>query len=185
MKEKIIFESENGRTIETSILKKIIIPNFLLVIIFAIFMFAIVRFDFKENPLFFIIPIILIIQILISKLLKLNSKKVYYLEFNNNNIFVKYKRGNSDQNITLPIFSTEINLIELKDHRSFFNGIQINLLNKNAREKLKLLDGDWNYVTFEKIYLEFKERKNERIPENEKRVFEQLQIMNGAKKNDG
>ena len=185
MKDRTIFESEHSKTIEPSIFKKLILPNIVLVLLFGIFTFSAVKFDFKENPLLFLVPIIFIIQISISKLLKRNSKKVYYLEFNNNNIFAKFRRGNTEQNITLPIFSTEINLIELKDHKSYFEGIQINLLNKNIGEKLKLLESDWNYDTFEKIYLEFKERKNEKIPENEKRVYEQLQIMNGTKKNDG
>ncbi len=107
------------------------------------------------------------------------------MEFSNNNIYARFTRGNSQDNITLPISSTDINLIELKDYRSFFDGIQINMLNKNVGAKLRFLDSDWNYETFEKIYLEFKKRKNENIPENELKVYEQLQIMNGTKKNVG
>ncbi len=185
MKEKIIFEIDHSKNNGTTVWRKLFLPNLILILLLGILIFSTVKFDFKENPLLFLVPLILIFQIAIWKLIKFNYKKVYYLEFSNNNIFVKFTRGNSQDQITLPIFSTDINMIELKDHRSFFDGIQIKLLNKNLGAKLRLLDSDWNYEAFEKFYVEFKKRKNESIPTNETRVFEQLQIMNGTKKNDG
>lgn len=185
MEEKIIFESEHFTHNELNIWRKILLPNLLIILLFGILTFSTVKFDFEENPILFLAPGILIIQIVILKLIKFNYKKVHYLEFSNNNIYARFTRGNSQDNITLPISSTDINLIELKDYRSFFDGIQINMLNKNVGAKLRFLDSDWNYETFEKIYLEFKKRKNENIPENELKVYEQLQIMNGTKKNVG
>ena len=185
MKEKVIFETIQSENSRSSILVKVLLPNFIFILLFGILTFSTFKFDFEENPLLFLIPVIFIIQIVIWKLIKFNYKKVHYLEFSNNNIYARFTRGYSQHNITLPISSTDINLIELKDYRSFFDGIQINVLNKNIGTKLRLLDSDWSYETFEKIYLEFKKRKNENIPENEIKVYEQLQIMNRTRKNVG
>ena len=165
--------------------RKLFLPNLVLILLLGILIFSTVKFNFEENPLLFLVPVILIFQISIRELIRFNYKKVYYLEFSNNNIYARFTRRKSQHNITLPLWSTYINLIELKDYRSFFDGIQINVLNKNVATKLRLLDLDWSYDAFEKIYLEFKKRKNENIPENEIKVYEQLQIMNGTRKNVG
>lgn len=84
------------------------------------------------------------------------------------------------EEVVWTINSTQIQLVELKDHRSFFEGIQINFKNNTDQSKLKLLDKDWDYIDFESIYTDFKKRKKEGIPVNEKKVFHQLQLMNNT-----
>ncbi len=42
------------------------------------------------------------------------------------------------------------------------------------------MEKNWSYIDFENIYIEFKRRKNEEIPENEISVFKQLQLMNNS-----
>jgi len=59
---------------------------------------------------------------------------------------------------------------------SFCNGL--NLIDRNQDSIYNLTNKDWNYKDFEIIYTEFKRRKKEVFPENEKSAFKQLQIMN-------
>ncbi|MEO9257596.1 MAG: hypothetical protein ABI207_04390, partial [Crocinitomicaceae bacterium] len=108
------------------------------------------------------------------------SKKVTSLEMTDYSLEITYLKNNKEFNVSLPINSTKIELFELKDYKSYFYGLQINLINSYKMEKLKLKEEFWSYEEFEAIYTEFKKRKKESIPENEISAFEQLQIMNGT-----
>ncbi len=180
MKEKIIFESDKSTILETSVFKKLILPNIILGLLLVIFIFVNVDFEYKVLiiSVLSILMVVVTLKLLISKLLKLNTKIVNHITFYNDRIFAKFRKGNEQQNITLPIHSTEIKLIELRDHKSFFEGVQIKFLNKNRGVTLKLLDADWNYHQFERIFFEFKKRKNEDIFEDEKMIYEHLQVIN-------
>jgi hypothetical protein len=109
------------------------------------------------------------------------SKKVNHVQFDNNFITFTYRRAKKTKQVSWKIKSTEIELFELKNHKSHFEGLQINFINKTEKTKLKLLESDWSYEDMEQIYFYFKNRKNEEIPENELLALRQLQIMTNSK----
>ncbi|MBV2165451.1 MAG: hypothetical protein KUL76_02820 [Kaistella sp.] len=185
VEKNLSFEIHNSKSKETSnFFKKFILPHLILLfLVFIPLLFFALDFSFINEPIFYFAVSIVLLQILIFKILKFYSKKIYRIQFANNFITINYKSGNSDRTTNLLLDATSIQLFEIKDHRSFFQGLQINFLNKRLREKYKLLDSEWNYIQMEEIYNEFKRRKNERIPENEKNAYAQLQVMNGTQKN--
>ncbi|MBW8360635.1 MAG: hypothetical protein K0M56_00450 [Kaistella sp.] len=141
---------------------------------------------FIEKPVFIETPIIYAIlgitafYALLFSTLKYFSKKVKYVEFNDKLVTFKYKSGLKEYQLTWKINATGIELFELKDYKTHFEGLQINFLNKTEKIKLKLLECDWSYLDFEAIYLYFKERKNEKIRESEILPLQQLQLMNNS-----
>ncbi len=178
--EKITFKIEENPRQDVFFSQTFLANLFLMAALIVPFIINIFNIGFTGEPILYFALGIFTVQILISKLLKFNSRKIEFIEFEDGFITLNYKQRNQIKSSTLNINSTQIQLIELKDHRSFFKGLKINLTNEN--EKYKLSDSEWNYVPMEKIYLEFKSRKNEKIPKNESRAFEQLQIMNGTNK---
>lgn len=131
-----------------------------------------------SSPFFYLILLILGLQLLIIYAIRFFSKKIISIEFQGDFLVFEYKRGISFAKTVLPIQTTRIELFERKDYKSFFAGIQINFVNSDLHVKLKMLDKHWRYDNFEKIYTTFKRLKHEAIPANELAPFKQLQIMN-------
>lgn len=140
----------------------------------------ITKTQFPENPILYGILGVLLFYVLLFLLIDYVTKKVIKVVLRSNTISLVYKFMNKSDELVWTINATQIQLIELKDHRSFFEGIQINFKNSADQSKLKLLDKDWDYSDFESIYTEFKNRKKEGIAVNEKPVFHQLQLMNNT-----
>ncbi|MCA0427584.1 MAG: hypothetical protein LCH37_09125 [Bacteroidetes bacterium] len=180
MEKNNIFEIENLKNKnESNFLKSFIFRNkelFFLVIAPVLIYFTKVENEFK--PLLYCIFSIAIIQVVVLKIIRFYSKKTIRVHFQENKIIINYRFGLIEKTKTLSLESTSVELFILKDHRSFFQGIQLNILNLTYREKYKLYDSDWSYLDIELIYNEFKRRKSEEIPENEKIPYEQLKLLN-------
>lgn len=180
MENSIIFEIVNLKSKdESNNLKNFISRNkefFFLVITPVLIYFTKVGNEFK--PLLYCIFSIATIQVIVLKIIRFYSKKTIRVHFQENKIIISYRFGQTEKTKTLGLESTSVELFILKDHRSFFQGLQLNILNLTNGEKYKLYDSDWSYIDIELIYNEFKRRKKEEVPENEKIPYEQLKLLN-------
>lgn len=140
----------------------------------------IAQVTFNENPIIYGLFAITAIYSLIFIAIKFFTKKVIKVKFDLNSITFTYRYTVEISEYTARINSTSIQLFELKNHKSHFEGIEINFTNKIEKKNFKLMEKNWSYIDFENIYIEFKKRKNEEIPENEISVFKQLQLMNNS-----
>ncbi len=155
----------------------LILSSSLIILIY----FVATETTFENNPSIYLVAFILAIRAIVLMFIRENSKKVISIEFKESDISIEFIRNGVIAISTFPIKRMDIELFELKDHKSFFEGLQLNLIYKSKREKFKILYEIWNYKDFENIYSEFKQRKNEKIPaDNEKDPFKQLQIMNNT-----
>jgi len=193
-KDKIIFnsKSKNDKTKKEKdsffnfmILSNIIIIGICIIVIFSSGSLGGVK---PIYIVFFAIVVLIIsIQVIFYKLIIFYTKRVYEIVFNGNQISIRFKKGTEEEQTTLNIHSSEIKLFELKDRRSSFIGLEMNIIDRDFNKKYVLTDRDWSYKAFEKIYLKFRQLKNEEVPKNEEVAFRQLQIMNNSyeKKNAG
>lgn len=133
---------------------------------------------FKENPIIYLIFGIVGFYAAIFMAIKFFSRKVIKITFDLNTAIFTYRYKIGIYQHTSKLNSTLIQLIELKDHKSYFEGIQINFKDTLERKSFKLMQANWSYNDLENIYKEYKARKKEEIPENEFPVFTQHQIMN-------
>ena len=136
--------------------------------------------NFNENPIIYGIFAITAFYSLIFISINFFIKKVIKIKFELNFITFTYRYRTGIYEYSTRINSTSIQLFELKNHKSHFEGIEINFTNKIEKKNFKLMEKNWSYIDFENIYIEFKKRKNEEIPENEISVFKQLQLMNNS-----
>ena len=170
-------------------LKYVVLPNLILVgfCIIGIYAYSassiespIINFFEDINPIYYIIIGILGVQFLVYRIGKYNSNKVIKIGFKGDQILLNFKKGSSEDFTKLKIHLTEIKLVEIRNYKSFFIGLQIYFFDNTFRKQYILFDKDWGNQRFEEIYTEYKKRKGEKIPENEKDAFKQLQIMNGT-----
>ena len=135
---------------------------------------------FAENPIIYGIFVIVAFYSLLFIVIKFFTKKVIKLKFDLNTITFTYRYKRKISEYTTRINTTSIELLELRNHKSHFEGLEINFKDEIGKRNYKLIENNWSYFDFENIYIEFKKRKNEEIPENEISVFKQLQLINNS-----
>jgi len=154
-------------------------PYFIGTILIGIYL-LISQITFSENPIVYGLFSIVGFYSIVFILIKFFTKKVIKLKIDVNTITFTYRYMFEVSQNTTQINSTSIQLFELKNHKSHFEGFEINFKDHIERKSFKLIEQNWSYIDFENIYSEFKNRKNESIPENETDVFKQLQLMNNS-----
>lgn len=154
-------------------------PYFIGTILIGIYL-LITQVTCSENPIIYGLFAIVGFYSIILILIKFFTKKVIKLKIDSNTITFTYRHMAKISEYTTPINSTSIQLFELKNHKSHFEGFEMNFKNHLEKQSFKLIEQNWSYLDFENIYSEFKKRKNEGIPENETGVFKKLQLMNNS-----
>lgn len=181
---------ERGFTVESSKKRSMLLATLLykgnlvyLIIAFTLLFYILfIQESIIENPILFFLLIVLAFYSFLFQLMFLLSRKVYKVQFDLNTITFYYRYLLSTQKVTWNIDSTTINLYALKDYQSFFTGFEIAFKNNVENIKLKLIENSWTDAELKEIYLTFKKIKNEAIAENEKDLFEQLQLMTVSKR---
>ena len=144
------------------------------------FYLIICKVTFLENPLIYVVFAIVGFYSLIFILIKLFTKKVIKIKFDLNTITFTYLYKTTISEHTTKINSTSVQLLELRNHKSYFEGIEINFKDIIDNKSFKLMGQNWSYIDMENIYIEFKKRKNEEIAKDENSTFKQLQLINNS-----
>ena len=144
------------------------------------FYLLITKVTFLENPLIYGVFAIVGFYSLIFILIKFFTKKVIKVRFDLNTITFTFRYKTTISKYTTKINSTSIQLLELRNHKSHFEGIEINFKDIIDNKSFKLMGQNWSYIDLENIYTEFKKMKNEEIPKDENPTFKQLQLMNNS-----
>jgi hypothetical protein len=146
---------------DSAFFKFLVLPNVILLAFCFIWVFASGKFhvDSIYLPLILVILAIIGVRILVSKLLKIYSKRVHFLNFKKDQLTLKFKKGFSEDSATLSIHSSVIELRERRNAKSFLVGLQIILNDRISGANYVLYDYDWSSQSLERSTQNLKYKK--------------------------